>query len=100
MFHYITALLLFLSAHAWRDIHVAVAFLTTRVNKPSADNWVKLQMVCKYIEGTKYMKLTLSINDISKLMWWLDASDQTHTDYKGHVRAMMLLGVGLVISSL
>ena len=41
-FHHITAQLLFLSARARRDIQLAVAFLTTRVNKPNMDDWGKL----------------------------------------------------------
>ena len=99
-FHHITAQLLFLSAHARCDIQVTVAFLTTRVKKPDTDDWGKLQRVLKYREGTKYMKLILSIDNLSKIMWWVDASDRTHEDCKGHTDAMMSLGGGAVISSL
>jgi hypothetical protein len=98
-FHHITAQLLFLSARARRDIQVAVAFLTTRVKKPDTDDWGKLRRVLKYLKGTKYMKLLLSIDDLSKIMWWVDASDRTHEDCKGHTGAMMSLGGGAVISS-
>ena len=66
-FHHITAQLLFLSARARRDIQVAVAFLTTRVKKPDTDDWGKLRRVLKYLKGTKYMKLLLSIYDLSKM---------------------------------
>ena len=45
------------------------------------------------------MKLLLSIDDLSKIMWWVDASDRTHEDCKGHTSAMMSLGGGAVISS-
>ena len=98
-FHHITAQLLFLSARARRDIQVTVAFLTTRVKKPDVDDWGKLQRVLKYLQGTKYMKLLLSIDDLSKIMWWVDASDRTHEDCKGHTGAMMSLGGGAVLSS-
>ena len=45
------------------------------------------------------MKLLLSIDDMSKIMWWVDTSDRTHEDCKGHPGAMMSLGGGAVISS-
>ena len=63
------------------------------------DGWGKLQRVLKYLKGLKYMKLHLSIDDLSKIMWWVDASDRTHDDYKGNKGAMMSLGGGAVISS-
>ena len=53
----------------------------------------------KYLNDTKYMKLILSINDLSKIMWWVDTSNRTHEDCKGHTGAMMSLGGGAVISS-
>jgi hypothetical protein len=46
------------------------------------------------------MKLILSIDDVSKIMWWVDTSDRTHDDCRGHTGAMMSLGGGAVISSL
>lgn len=40
-FHHTVAQLLFLSTRARRDIQVAVAFLTTRVQSPNEDDWGK-----------------------------------------------------------
>jgi hypothetical protein len=99
-FHHISAQLLFLSARARCDIQVTVAFLTTRVKKPDTDNWGKLRRVLKYLNRTKHMKLILCIDDLSKIMWWVDASDWTHEDCRGYTGAMMSLGGGAVISSL
>ena len=99
-FHHITAQLLFLSACARRDIQVTVAFLTTRVKKPDTDDWGKLRRVLKYLKGTKYMKLILSIDKVSKIMWWVDMFDRTHEDCKGHTGTMMSLQGGAIISSL
>ena len=45
------------------------------------------------------MKLALSIDDMSEIMWWVDASDQKHADIKGHTRAMLSLDDGDAISS-
>ena len=98
-FHTIVAQLLFLSGRARRDIQVAVAFLTTRVKKPDIDDWGKLRRVLKYLKGTKYMKLTLTIDNMSMIRWWVDASDRTHHDCKGHTGSMMSLGGGAIVSS-
>ena len=54
----------------------------------------------KYLKGTRYMKLTLSIDDMSKIIWWVDAFDWSHEDYKGPTGVMMLLGGRDVINSL
>ena len=61
--------MLFLANGARRDIQTAVAFLTTRVKKHDEDDWGKLRRVLKYLKGTLYMKLTLTINDLSIIRW-------------------------------
>jgi hypothetical protein len=53
-FHHMVAQLLFMCTRAQRDIHTAVAFLTTRVKSPDKDDWVKLKRVLKYLNGAKY----------------------------------------------
>ena len=60
-FHHTTAQLLFMCSRARRDIQTAVAFLTTRVKKPDQDDWGKLKRVLKYLNGTKHMKLKLTV---------------------------------------
>ncbi len=63
---------------------MAIAFLTIRVEKPDIDDWGELRRVLKYLRGTKYMKLTLTIDDLSMIRWWVDASDRAHHDCKGY----------------
>jgi hypothetical protein len=97
-FHHAVAQLLFISTRARRDIQTAVAFLTTRVKRPDEDDWGKLKRVLQYLFGTKHMKLTLTIDDLSQVKWWVDASYNTHEDCKGQTGAMMSLGKGAVVS--
>jgi hypothetical protein len=98
-FHHCVAQLLFLSARARPDIKTAVAFLTTRVSKPDEDDWGKLKRVLKYLKGTMYLKLTLSVADgLFIIKWWVDASFGVHWDSKGHTGMMMSLGKGAVMS--
>ena len=97
-FHHTVAQLLFVATCVRRDIQTAVAFLTTRVKKPDEDDWGKLKRVLKYLKGTKHMKLTLSVEDLGVIKWWVDASYNAHGDCKGQTGAMMSLGKGAVMS--
>ena len=44
------------------------------------------------------MKLRLSVNNMSVIEWFVDASDRTRMDCKGHKGAYMTLGKGAVTS--
>ena len=98
LYHRATAQLLFLSGRARRDIQVAVAFLTTRVKEPDDDDWGKLKRVLRYLSGTRSLPLTMSVDDISEVRWYVDASFAAHDDCKGHTGAMMTMGKGAKIS--
>ncbi len=45
------------------------------------------------MNGTKYLKLRLSVDDLGLLKWFVDASD-THWDCRGHAGAMFTMGKG------
>jgi hypothetical protein len=81
-----------------RDIQTAVAFLTTRVKNPDKYNWGKLKRVLKYLNGTKYLKLRLSVDYLGLLKWFVDASHNTHWDCRGHGGAMFTMGRGATTS--
>ncbi len=66
-FHHTTAQLLFMAARARQDIQTAVAFLTTRVKSSDEDDWGKLKRVLKYLNGTKYLKLSISVENLGIL---------------------------------
>ena len=98
VFHRTVAQLLFIAPRARRDIQTAIAFLTTRVKKPDEDDWGKLKRVLQYLKGTRNLKLTLKVTDLSTIRWWVDASYAVHADCKGHTGAMMTLGEGATTS--
>jgi hypothetical protein len=97
-FHHTVAQLLFMATRARRDIQTAVAFLTTRVKAPDEDDWGKLKRVLKYLNGTKFLKLTLSVGDLGMLKWYVDGSHNVHWDCKGHGGAVFKLGKGATAS--
>jgi hypothetical protein len=96
-FHHCVAQLLFASARARKDIHPAVAFLTTRVRNPDKDDWLKLKRLLKYIRCTIHLPLILKAESLNVIKWWVDASFTTHDNCRGYTGVMMSLGKGSVI---
>ncbi len=97
-FHYMVAQLLFMCTRAQQDIQMAVAFLTTRVKSPDKDNWGKLKRVLKYLNGTKYLKLRLSMENVGMLKWYVDGSHNVHPDCRGHGGVLFSMGKGATTS--
>ena len=77
-FHHTTAQLLFMAARAHQDIQTAVAFLTTRVKSPDKDDWGKLKRVLKYLNGTKYLKPSISVENLGILKWYIVGLHNVH----------------------
>jgi hypothetical protein len=97
-FHHTVAQLLFMATRARRDIQTAVAFVTTRVKSPDEDDWGKLKRVLKYLNGTRYLKLRLTVESMGMLKWYVDGSHNVHWDCKGHGGAVFTLGKGATSS--
>ena len=74
-FHHTVYQLLFAANRARRDIQTAISFLATRVKMPDEDDWGKLVRVLKYINGTRFMTLTLSADEMNfTVHWYVDGS--------------------------
>ena len=46
----------------------------------------------KYLNGTKYLKLKLSVDNLGMLKWYVDGSNNVHWDCKGHGGAVFKMG--------
>ena len=68
--------------------------MTGRVKKTDRDDWGELLRVLEYINGTKHMKLTLEVDNLSTLNWFIDTSHQVHDNCKGHTGGALTLGKG------
>jgi hypothetical protein len=78
---------------------MAVFFLTTWVKAPDKDDWGKLVRVLKYLNGTRYMKLILSADEMNfTVHWYVDGSHQVHKDCRGQIGCLMTMGKGAAIS--
>ena len=65
---------------------------------PDKDDWGNLKRVLKYLNGTKFLKLTLSVENLGMLKWYVDGSHNVHWDCKGHGGAVFNLGKGTTTS--
>ena len=65
---------------------------------PEKHDWNKLRRLLKYLKGTMYMNLTLSVDNMNTIHWYVDASYGAHMDLKGHTGMMMTLGRGATMS--
>ena len=98
-FHHMVYELLFAANRARHDIQAAVSLLTTQVKAPDEDDWGKLVRVLKYINGTGYMKLILSADEMNfTVQWYVDGLHQIHEDCRGQIECLMTMGKGAAIS--
>ncbi len=68
------------------------------MKSPDEDDWGKLKRVLKYLNGTKYLKFTLSKGNLRVLKWYIDGSHNVHWDCKGHGGALFTMGKGATSS--
>ena len=47
-----------------------------------------------YLKGTLHMKLNITVDSLTTIRWYVDASYSVHSDCKYHTGVMMTLGAG------
>jgi len=97
-FHTFVAKGLFACKRARPDVHEVIAILATRVTSPNVDDWAKLELLMRFLNGTKDDDLTLSADNLNVIKWFVDASFGVHPDFKSHTGGVMTLGQGAVLS--
>ena len=97
LLHSIVAKLLCISNRARPDVLLPVAFLCTRVQRPTQQDRDKLRRVLQYLNGTRELHLTLGADDLSVMHTWVDSSFAVHIDSKGHTGGGLSLGYGIVL---
>jgi hypothetical protein len=97
-FHTTTAQGIFLCKRGRPDISPAIAFLSTRVQRPTEEDWNKLSRMMKYLKKTRTDRLTLEASDKLTATWYVDASFAVHPDFRSHTGVAMTLGKGAAIT--
>jgi hypothetical protein len=99
-FHHMVYQLLFAANRVRCNIQRTVLFLTLCVKAPDKDDWGKVVRVLKYLNGTRYMKLILSADEINLTVhWYVDGLHQVHDDCRGQMGCLLMMGKGAAISS-
>ena len=96
MFHSRVAKLLYLSKRVRPDLLTAIAYLSTRVQCSTEDDWSKLERVLKYLNKTKDLVLTLKCNSPMTILASIDASYAVHRDLKSHSGISISFGSGTI----
>lgn len=84
IFHHIVAKLLFVSKRSRIDIALTIAFLFTRVDKSTEDDWLKLKRLLEYMKLTIDMVRIVMTDNLNILRSFVDASYAIHMDMKNH----------------
>jgi hypothetical protein len=98
IFHTWVAKMLFACKRARMDIQEATALLCTRVKEPNKDDWRKLLHLLEYVNGSRKDALTLSVDNMSVVKWYVDAAFAVHPDFKSQTGAVMTYGQGAIMS--
>ena len=99
VFYTLTAKALFSCKRSRPDFQVPVAFLTTRVRAPTAQDWRKLKRLIGYIRATIGLPLILMIDNLGRFLIYIDGSFAVHVDMRSHTGMVATLGKGAVLSS-
>ena len=99
LFHTMTAQGLFLCKDGHPDIAPAIAYLTTRVQKPNCTDWMKLRQMMRFLKQTVKDKLTLRTDGSGHLKWHSNAAFTLHGDFRSHTGSTFLMGDGALLPS-
>jgi hypothetical protein len=94
LFHSRVAKVLYCAKRSRPDLLTTTAFLATRVQEPTAQDYGKLQRLLKYVNATRDLWLTLEAEKDWGLFAYIDAAYGQHPDGKSHTGVCMLLGRG------
>ena len=97
-FHTMVAKGLFVGKRARQEIQTTIAFLCTRVQKPTKEDWNKLCKMMKFIKATQDDCLILEYNGKKTIEWYVDAAFAVHNDFRSHTGATMTMGGGSITS--
>eukprot|EP00957_Ditylum_brightwellii_P091533 6969889-Ditylum_brightwellii.AAC.1 len=89
LFHHLVAQLVFLCKQARPDLQTSVAFLSTCVKSPDVNDKKKLQRTVRYLQATRHLPLTLKVDDLGRLTWWVDATFVVHHDMRSHTGGLL-----------
>mmetsp|Transcript_15204 Transcript_15204/g.21991 ORF Transcript_15204/g.21991 Transcript_15204/m.21991 type:complete len:127 (+) Transcript_15204:411-791(+) len=77
---------------------VALAFLTTRVSKPTHADASKLKRLLEYVNGTLDLTLTLQADSLQSMFTYINVAYGVHDDCKSHTGGCITFGTGSIVN--
>ena len=96
IFHSTVAKLLFIGKRGRPDLEPYIAYLCTRVNKSTNDDWNKLKRVLQFAKQTVNDKRIIGAETLDSLYTWVDAAYAIHPDMRSQTGGLMSFGHGAV----
>ena len=93
-FHSLTAKLLYLEKRGRPDLETTVSFLTTRVSKPTEEDWKKLKRALTYLNQAKSDSRIIGCDSLTSIMTWIDVAFAVHPNMRSHTGGVISLGWG------
>ena len=99
LFHSRVAKILYAALRCRPDVLLSESFLTSRVSKPTVEDWKKLERVLMYLNGTRQLGIVLRASTGLQVIAHIDASFAVHANMKSHTGCFITMGVGPVVAS-
>ena len=97
-FRSIVMKIMYLGQRCRLDLQTALAFLCTRVDKPTEEDWEKLRRLISYMNNTKDLYLTIGAENLDELLSFTDVSFAVHEDMKSHTGGCTSFGRGFFMT--
>jgi hypothetical protein len=97
-FYQVVAKVLWAAIRVRPDLLTTLSYLTCQVKAPDEDDIKKLVRMIAYIRDTVNLPLTLGMENLNELRWWVDASFGTRFEMRSQTGATLSLGIGSLYS--
>ena len=87
---------MFLCKRARQHWLPGIVFLSTRVQKPTENNWKNPIKLVNYLKVTKDKVTSMSADNTQTIKWYVDSSFAVYKDMRNHTGAIMTLGQGAI----
>ena len=98
LFHRLVYRLIYYIIRGKRDLHNALSFLSKCPNFFNKGNYCKLWRLIYYIYATIDLEAKIGIDNIRKLITFIDASFRVHSNMRSHTNSATIFGIRVFVS--
>ena len=94
LFHHFLAEILYLSKRSRPYIKFAVSLIWNILIDPDTDCYKNISRLMRYIKGTIWITLILSIENSRNIKWYVNSAFAVHKDIRSHTGGFMTMVTG------